>query len=316
MRFSYYVKPQTDDCQKTYHSHSARMFCPPFHSDWRCARWLLVLLLFLVPSFPVLAQEYTPQTCATNLTEAQNQLFQGDFEQAVVLIRPCIEANAFATTDELIRAYELLANVYLATNNEEQARATITRLLETNPAYEPDPDQSRSDYVLLISDMRALLPPETPEIESTDLSVTITWQHLDSLAVEYALLKGTSASDITPLTTINVSELLQPPDNTMRYTDTNVAYNTRYYYALVAIKANGVRSARSDVVTVVTIPEPELLSDTSEGNKKKISQWVFIGGGVTAGGILAWLFTRDRDNPPPVVSGGDGELPFPPPVEN
>ena len=231
-------------------------------------------------------------------------------------------------TGQLTQAYELLANVYIALNDEPQAREAIARLLEANPSYEPDPNQSRSDYVLLIYEMKTLLPPETPVLTGivpTDSSILISWEHSDITAVSYTVFKGTDQFSLDPLVTLTTAELLENSDNsgiTVSYSDTDFDYDTRYYYALESIKGNEVRSARSQVVAVQTVLAPDqdgIAGTTGRTGKKKISPWVFVGGGVAAGGLIAILAGGgggdggDGGDLPPVVTG-DGELIFPPPI--
>ena len=95
----------------------------------------LLTIGIILPVHSLFAQDVTPEYCSDGLPEAQNQLFMGGFELAIALIEPCIEADSYSTTEELMQAYELLANVYIAVNDEEKARQAISSLLETDPDY-------------------------------------------------------------------------------------------------------------------------------------------------------------------------------------
>ena len=318
----YLRKIQAANCLKTSNSLSTSMLCPPYLSGWWRLKCILFIVL-LVPSFPLLAQDITPETCLSSLNEDRNQLFQGGFEQAISFIESCIEADAYSTVLDQTRAYELLANVFFAIDDEDQTRSTIARLLEINPTYEPDPGQSRSDYMLLVDEMKLLRPPTTPSISSTDttdLSVMLSWQHLDNTAVSYTLFRGTFADTLNILTTLTVSDLedLSGEEGVFSYADTTVSYNTSYFYALASSNANDVNSERSTIVEVQTVPEPILQfaeGDTTRDKRGRVvPRWLVIGGGVVAGGVaVALLVDRPTSTDPPAETG-NGELIFPPPI--
>ena len=273
------------------------MRCPPLNSI-RIRVRILFLILVLLPVQYLAAQETTPQACLDGLSEAQNQLFLGDFEQAIAIIQPCLDSNAFENVPDQVRAYELLANVYIAINNEAEARAAIANLLAASPDYQPDPDLSRSDYIFLINEVRSQLPPPPPEITSIDSegqTITLTWPVDTSIPIaSYNLYRGLSADSLALRTNITLVDLpLSPgPNNTelATYVDSSLAYNTRYFYALEAIGENTITSAQSSIVNIPTRPSPEITDlPQAENKRKKLSPWIFIGGGIAAGGLAAVL---------------------------
>ena len=257
----------------------------------------------------------------------------GGFETAIALLQPCIAANAYSSTEELITAYELLANVYIAINDEDNARQAITGLLEVAPDYEPDPTQSRRDFLLLVDEIRPqLMPLPTPEITSVatdDLANTITWtfENAPSIA-SFALFKGTSTDTISLLTTLPVASLslIEQADGTIQasYVDTELTYSTTYSYAIEALDENNNAGTRSSIERVTTpdqpaqVDEPIASNEPSQttGGRKKVSPWIFVGGGAVAGGLAILLSGGDGgggntvEPPPP----GDSSLPTPPPL--
>ena len=302
------------------------MICPPNEFLWKFVYSFLVIGMFL--PLPILyAQEVTPESCSNGLTEARNQLFMGDFEQAISLLQPCIDADAYQNSVQLVQAYELLANVYIAINEESQAREAITLLLEASPGYEPDPEQSRSDYVVLVSEVRALLAPDAPSITSItteDLTNTVTWNFSNTPPIaSFVLSRGSNPDSLSELATLSVDDLTLTtlPDSSFQafFDDANVSYQTRYYYAVEAIDETGNKSRKSILVDITTQDPPEKTDDIAvvppppSTKRKGPSPLLFVGGGAVAGGIV-YLLIRDRDNPPDEDPGGLGILVGPPPL--
>lgn len=268
----------------------------------------------------LLAQD--TQSCSEGLTEARNQLFLGDFEQATSLIQPCLDADAYGSIEDLVQAYELLANVYIAINDEAQAREAISRLLAVSPDYQPDPDQSRSDYVFLINEMRAALKPATPSItsiEAEDLSITINWNYTNAPEVaSFSVYKGPHPDSLALLTTLPVGQLSlsTQADNSIQtsYEDSEAEYATSYYYALEAIGVNGNASTRSTTEEVTTTDATLAeVPESPQSRRKRLSPWVFVGGGVVAGGLAAILAGGGGGgDDPPGGNGGETTLLGPP----
>lgn len=301
------------------------MRCPPNEFRLKFVKSFLVIG-FLLPLHVLQAQDVTPENCSAGLTEARNQLFLGDFDQAISLLQPCIEANAYENTEDLVQAYELLANVYIAINDESQARDAITRLLEADPTYEPDPDQSRSDYVLLINEMRNQLTPGAPSITSIDNELYITnrinWNYIDTPPVaDFVLYRGTHPDSLISYASLSVSDLslsTEPDSSTSTfYVDDNIVSGTTYFYALQAVGANNYTSSRSEIVDVLARDRPlgTATNDPGTVKRKRLSPWIFVGGGVVAGGLAAILAGGGGGGDDPGGNGGEpGVLGGPPPL--
>ena len=302
------------------------MRCPPHEFVRKFVKSFLVIS-FLLPLHVLQAQDVTPESCSDGLTEARNQLFLGDFDQATSLLQPCIEANAYQNTEDLVQAYELLANVYIAINNEPLAREAITRLLEASPDYEPDPDQSRTDYVLLIDEMRTQLTPRAPTITSVENELVITnrisWNYANTPPVsDFILYRGTHPDSLISYASLEVSglSLTNEADSSIStfYVDDNTASGTTYFYALQAVGPNGYSSNQSGIVEVFT-QETDPRTTTNDPptvKRKRLSPWIFVGGGVVAGGLAAVLAGGGGggDNPPDDTGGEPGILGSPPTV--
>ena len=289
----------------------------------RVATCLVFALAFV--SMPLLAQDVTSDNCVENLAEARNRLFLGDFDGATSLIQPCIEANLYTDPADQVQAYELLASVYIATGNEQDARLAVANLLDVDPDYTPDPDQSLSDYVALVDELKGLRPPPTPVFYTAGeegANARLVWIHPnDPIIAGYVVFRGTSEASLAPIDTLDLASLqlstLDVQDSTQvaTYLGTGQDEGVTYYYAIQSIRENLVGSAFSEVVNI-TIPDssPEPVASVEESERKPISRWVFIGGGVVAGGVLAAVLLSSDPNPtvePPV--DGLSDLPGPPP---
>ena len=262
--------------------------------------FLVVAILF--PINALQAQDIDPQTCPERLTEARSQLFTGAFEEVISLIEPCVRMQAYTDSEDLVQAYALLANVYFAINAEEQARETTALLLEAAPGYQPDPEQSRSDFIDTINEMRAQLTPLPPAIASIttqDRESTITWDFVYNLPLEsFVLYRGPHPDSLVQQAVISVTELSfsQQADSSFQtsYTDSGLDYETRYFYVLEALAENGNTSSRSLPVDITTEAASDLAVETpveqpSATKRKRLSPWIFVGGGVVAGGLAAVL---------------------------
>jgi hypothetical protein len=144
-----------------------------------------IFLTFGVLAFAWPARGQDAASCAVQFTRAQSAYFDGDFEQAVALFTPCIEAGAYQGANAAT-AYTLTARSHVVLGDNDQARELISRLLLTHPGYTPDP-RLPPPFRSFINDIKAemladgrLAPPVAP-IETPD---DPTIAGADSLAVD------------------------------------------------------------------------------------------------------------------------------------
>lgn len=118
---------------------------------------LLALLGFalLCPSIGVLqlakAQEVN---CDEALTTADRSYTIGQFDNAITLLRRCLEEDAF---DEAQRkeALRILGLSYVAKDRADEAREAMQRLLELVPDFQPDPVLDPPTFVKMIEEVRS-----------------------------------------------------------------------------------------------------------------------------------------------------------------
>ena len=129
----------------------------------------VLLLCFSVTTNAVRAQDTS--SCPDNLAGAENAYFNGDFEQVIEILQPCVDANAFDQSDAQ-RAIILLGRTHFVLGNEQEAHATIESLFALNPAYVPDP-QIPPNFAAFIGEVKEELmaageEAPDPEIEQIE----------------------------------------------------------------------------------------------------------------------------------------------------
>ena len=116
---------------------------------------------------PALAQ--TADECVENLGVAESAYFNGAFDQAISLLQPCIDADAFGPNDAQ-RAYTLLGRTRFVLGESDAAETAITELFLLNPLYEPD-SQFPPNFIAFIDEVKqgmiasGTFPSEDPQIE-------------------------------------------------------------------------------------------------------------------------------------------------------
>lgn len=113
----------------------------------------LLTLLFLLVSSSAVAQ-VVPRSAA--IEKAQQQVDEGDFEDAVKTVERGIEA-ADLTDDQLAELYRLLGLAHLYLGNEDKSRDAFEKLLQARPDYElpkSAPPKIRTLYSRIKDDIR------------------------------------------------------------------------------------------------------------------------------------------------------------------
>jgi hypothetical protein len=107
-----------------------------------------VLLLGGVPD------AHAQDQCQTEVRQARERYLSAEFDPAVRLLRTCLEeADDLADTTR-VQMYRLLAFAHLGQGNDADARLAVESLLDIRPAYTPDPESDRPDFVRMVRDVR------------------------------------------------------------------------------------------------------------------------------------------------------------------
>ncbi|GEM_PF-2029349 len=113
----------------------------------------MVLPIFL-NNFSVFAQD--TQTCVSQLNQAEDDYYNGAFDASIRIIKECLK-KATLKKEERIKAYTILARIFMAKNKKEGAKKIIRKILNLDPGYRPTIEQERPAYVNLVAEERKTL---------------------------------------------------------------------------------------------------------------------------------------------------------------
>lgn len=127
---------------------------------------IIIALLWSYSIFPV-AQVLAQDSCAENLNQAEQNYYEGKFDESIALVRSCLQAGGLQQ-DELVRAYKILAQTYLAKNNPDASRQIVKKILETDPNYTPTIAENPPPYVELVNSVKAEQTQKEESAKSDD----------------------------------------------------------------------------------------------------------------------------------------------------
>ena len=166
---------------------------------------------------------------------------------------------------------------------------------------------------LTIPDLTAPSAPRNMTLRLNGTAVVIRWEPPaddgGSGITGYVVLRGMSQNDLSDIAETGT---------VLSYTDSGLAYNTTYYYAVVAVNDMG-RSALSEIVSV-HVPEeqvepPPPVGDGEEGNGTPWLLFIMIAVVVLVLLVLLFVYlsrTGEEGEPAPPLEDGEGP---PPPGE-
>jgi hypothetical protein len=130
----------------------------PLRTPVKAARAALVWLLVTCMTGQSMAQAVD---CQADLSRAEENYRNGKFQEAISLVQGCIDKSGVQEAD-LGRAYRILGLVYIAEDDQGQARAAVTQLLRVVPGYAPDANLDSPPFVSLVDEIRRQLYPPPP----------------------------------------------------------------------------------------------------------------------------------------------------------
>ena len=269
-------------------------------------------VLFFLPANEAVAQ-VNRQTCLNNFEEADDQIADGFFDEAIALLEVCRDLSSLDAAEQT-QLFKLLADAYLAKKYVSEAREVITKILDLSPNFTPDVNLDSQLFRNLVAELRAERttpsPPQEFNVTVEENQIRLTWlamqdaENIDQIRI----LRGATDADMPAIDSVSVGA--------SGYTDTSVMPGLRYFYALQTIGKNGIASIQSTILQA-SLPElpvmadepPEPASTPKTSSRRKL---VFIGGGVLlAGGIAAAvaLGGSNTDPPDPTTLPGPPSIP-------
>lgn len=122
-----------------------------------CTLGLLIALFVLGGAVrPTVAQEASP--CEEALGAAESAYLNGNFDEAIRLISPCLDRSD-VPEEQAVQAYRLLSLAHLQQDELPEARAAIVDIFSIRPGYEADPVEDPPSYVSLVSIVRSDVQP-------------------------------------------------------------------------------------------------------------------------------------------------------------
>lgn len=140
---------------------------------------ILVLFFFSPIIYPMqnvhhqlLAQEKKETDRQKILDQAQSMYYEGQFTEAVNLVRSCLADEAISR-DERIQAYKILSQVAMARDNDVQAREIIRQILKLDPQYKPTIEEEPPRFVKLVEEVRQgdITPQATPHVKKAGIGL-------------------------------------------------------------------------------------------------------------------------------------------------
>ena len=134
---------------------------PTFRQDGAHAHPLLLLMILLLIGAVVPVCAYAQTSCEQALSAATRYYNDARFEEAIGLLKGCLEQGAFSEAEQL-DVYTLLSMLCFANREEAEARQAIRVLLSLKPDYQPDPIRDQPSYRALVEDVRGQMQPVQP----------------------------------------------------------------------------------------------------------------------------------------------------------
>lgn len=137
------------------------------------AYYLAAIIFFLQLSGPLLDGRAFlfagDQTCSEKLDIAEEYYYDDAFDEAQALVQDCLNDLSLKKV-ERIRAYTILARIYLARENPEAAKEFILKIFSLDPAYQPTIEQETPRFVNLVTEAKKEFVVPAPIAESAKTS--------------------------------------------------------------------------------------------------------------------------------------------------
>jgi tetratricopeptide (TPR) repeat protein len=138
------------------------------------SRYVVAILCVLSLVGRLDAHAQASEECRQAVAEAEVQYVEGRFDEVISTLSKCTDRDDILVVDA-VAAYRLIALAYIRIGDVEEARISITELLNRQPEYEPDPVEDIPSYVALVNLVKRalLLDAASPEVAEESLPADV-----------------------------------------------------------------------------------------------------------------------------------------------
>jgi len=147
---------------------------------------LIPAILFLQLLCPFASNQYMlfaqdNQTCESTLNQAENNYYEGNFDETISLIRECLK-NPELKQPEKIRAYKILSRTLLAQDNINATKEIINKIIDLEPEFSPTIEEETPQFVTIINEVKLERMQLTPKQNEGASSSSWLWYALGGAA--------------------------------------------------------------------------------------------------------------------------------------
>ncbi len=176
----------------------------------------LLLLLICLGGYPgqipvAFSQNARVQALSVTqkLDSAEHHYYNREFQKAIEMVNICLMQTPGEKGNQ-IRAYHLLARIYLAQEDAVRASENIGKILNLEPQFQPTIEQDTPQFVALVSEVKAEHRPLAPKTRKRGIKKWI-WIGAGSVATAaiIVLVANRNGKDVEKV--IPVTEPLPEP---------------------------------------------------------------------------------------------------------
>lgn len=114
---------------------------------------LLFLIVSNLASYSLAWAQTETADCAKQLDQAEEQYYQGHFDQAILMAENCLTRRDLPEDLE-IRAHKIIAKASVSKRHVDRAKEELGKILEIDPKVSLDPDLEPPEVIKLFEEVR------------------------------------------------------------------------------------------------------------------------------------------------------------------
>lgn len=119
----------------------------------RRPRFCAVQFTFLICSFMFYSPAWAQLDCVKQLDQAEDQYYQGHFDEAIQMAEDCLTQHALPEKQE-IRAHTIIAKASVSKRHLDRAKDELRKILDIDPKVTLDPDVEPPQMIRLFEEIR------------------------------------------------------------------------------------------------------------------------------------------------------------------